>query len=74
LVKASRGSKGRREAGEEKNYENNLLSSPASPAYPNRIRIRRVPLPRKEKSFHYYSPSLVGNGLGVRSERNLHTA
>jgi len=40
LVKASRGSKGRREAGEEKNYENNLLSSPASSAsraYPNHI-------------------------------------
>ncbi|MBD2253499.1 hypothetical protein [Nostoc parmelioides] len=40
LVKAGRGSQGRTEAGEEKNYENNLLSSPASsasPAYPNRI-------------------------------------
>jgi len=43
LVKAGRGSQGRREAGEEKNYENNLLSSSASPAYPNRIggRVRK---------------------------------
>jgi len=51
LVKAGRGSKGRREVGrevvrrvsfqanfgEEKNSENNPLSSPASPAYTNRI-------------------------------------
>ncbi len=47
LVKSGRGSKGRREAGEEKNYENNLLSSPASsasPAYPNRIAYTLTPL------------------------------
>ncbi len=43
LVKTGRGSKGRTEVGEEKNYENKLLSSPASSAssasaaYPNGI-------------------------------------
>jgi PAS domain S-box-containing protein len=36
-VEASRGSRGRREAGEEKLLNNNSLPSPASPAYPNRI-------------------------------------
>jgi len=32
------------------------------------------PLPCKERGFNYYAPSLVGKGLGVRSERKLHTA
>ncbi|MCF4969718.1 amino acid adenylation domain-containing protein [Nostoc sp. CMAA1605] len=32
------------------------------------------PLPETERAFDSCSPSLVGKGLGVRSERNSHTA